>query len=50
MRANDWSDGYFRFTPEELDRLFTAYRPSLSHQGAICGGLDRLFVLDKVSR
>jgi SAM-dependent methyltransferase len=47
MRANDWSDGYFRFTPEELERLFAAYRPSLRHQGAICGGMDRLFVLDK---
>jgi len=50
MRANDLSDGYFRFTPEELDRLFAAYRPFLRYQGSICGGLDRLFVLDKASQ
>jgi SAM-dependent methyltransferase len=50
MRANDWSDGYFRFKPEELDRLFAAYQPSLRHQGPICGGMDRLFVLDKAGR
>lgn len=46
MRANDLSDGYFRFTPEELDRLFAAYRSLLRYQASICGGLDRLFVLD----
>ncbi|MFZ4700243.1 MAG: methionine biosynthesis protein MetW [Candidatus Methylumidiphilus sp.] len=50
MRTNDLSDGYFRFTPEELDRLFAAYQPYLQYQGSICGGLDRLFVLDKASR
>lgn len=47
MRANDLSDGYFRFTPEELDRLFAAYGQFRRYQGSICGGLDRLFVLDK---
>ena len=47
MRANDWSDGYFRFSPEDLDRLFAGYAPSLRHRAAICGGKDRLFVLDK---
>jgi SAM-dependent methyltransferase len=47
MRANDLSDGYFRFKPEELDRLFAAYQPSMRHQAPICGGMDRLFVLDK---
>lgn len=50
MRANDLSDGYFRFTPEELDRLFVAYQPALRYRGSICGGMDRLFVLDKASR
>jgi Methionine biosynthesis protein MetW len=50
MRANDLSDGYFRFTPERLDRLFAAYQPFLVHQAIICGGMDRLFVLDKGSR
>jgi len=49
MRTNDLSDGYFRFTPEELDRLFASYRPFLRYRGSICGGLDRLFVLDKAS-
>ena len=49
MRTNDLSDGYFRFTAEELDRLFAAYQPFMRHQGSICGGLDRLFVLDKAS-
>jgi SAM-dependent methyltransferase len=49
MRANDLSDGYFRFNPADLDRLFAAYRPALRHQGPICGGMDRLFVLDKPS-
>jgi len=48
MRTNDLSDGYFRFTPDELDRLFASYRPFLRYKGIICGGLDRLFVLDKV--
>ncbi|BBL76496.1 class I SAM-dependent methyltransferase [Methylomagnum ishizawai] len=48
MRTEGMADGYFRFTPEALDELFAAYRPALRHSGAICGGMDRLFVLDKV--
>ncbi len=41
--TQDW----FRFTPEGLQILFDPYRPHIRHAGAVCGGRDWLFVLDK---
>lgn len=49
LRVEGMSDSRFRHTPKSLQELFRPYGRHLRHQGAIAGGRDWLFVLERGS-
>jgi SAM-dependent methyltransferase len=47
LRVEGMIDSRFRFSPEDLEKLFHPYSAHIHQAGPICGGRDWLYVLDK---